>query len=86
MKKYQEILEETDVAIIMETGINKQVKPWKCNDKIEVRKNNTMEEVTRHERQHNGAGAMVLIKEGINSQKTHRFHCWNCIFVQRVLL
>ena len=37
MKKYQEILEETDAAIIMETGINKQVKPWKCNENHTLR-------------------------------------------------
>ena len=35
---------------------------------MEVRRNNVMDEVVNHERQHNGAGTLILVKKGIGSQ------------------
>ena len=67
IKEYNRLLEDKQMAIIIETGMNEHVNPMVCNDKMEITRKENMMNTERHEYQHNGSGTMILTEKGVKT-------------------
>jgi len=68
-KMISERMENHDVAIYLETGVNNNQKRYpNGNDKFEVAIGNRMAPITNERRQHVGSGSAIMVRRGTPTQ------------------